>query len=64
MELLGHRFGASFEQTAHRMSTLQRPEARGVPFFFVRLDRAGGSRGAAAASRPAMLPLASARARS
>lgn len=41
VELLGHRFGASFEQTAHRMSTLQRPEARGIPFFFVRVDRAG-----------------------
>ena len=41
MELLGHRFGASFEQTAHRMSTLQRPDARGIPFFFVRVDRAG-----------------------
>ena len=41
VELLGHRFGASFEQTAHRMSTLQRPDARGIPFFFVRVDRAG-----------------------
>ena len=41
IELLGHRFGASYEQTAHRMSTLQRPEARGIPFFFVRVDRAG-----------------------
>lgn len=41
IELLSHRFGASFEQTAHRMSTLQRPEARGIPFFFVRVDRAG-----------------------
>ncbi|WP_018634234.1 helix-turn-helix domain-containing protein [Neomegalonema perideroedes] len=41
VELLSHRFGASFEQTAHRMTTLQRPEARGIPFFFVRVDRAG-----------------------
>lgn len=41
VELLGHRFGASFEQTAHRMSTLQREGARGIPFFFVRVDRAG-----------------------
>lgn len=41
IELLGHRFGASFEQTAHRMSTLQREGARGIPFFFVRVDRAG-----------------------
>ncbi|MFV0410315.1 MAG: short-chain fatty acyl-CoA regulator family protein [Paracoccus sp. (in: a-proteobacteria)] len=41
IELIGHRFGTSFEQTAHRMTTLQRPEARGIPFFFVRVDRAG-----------------------
>jgi len=41
VELLGHRFGTSYEQTAHRMSTLQRADARGVPFFFVRVDRAG-----------------------
>ena len=41
IELLSHRFGSSFEQTAHRMSTLQREGARGIPFFFVRVDRAG-----------------------
>lgn len=41
VELLGHRFGASYEQTAHRMCTLQRAGAKGVPFFFVRIDRAG-----------------------
>ncbi|MDS9469449.1 short-chain fatty acyl-CoA regulator family protein [Paracoccus sp. MBLB3053] len=41
VELLSHRFGASFEQTAHRMTTLQRPDARGIPFFFVRVDQAG-----------------------
>ena len=41
IELISHRFGTSFEQTAHRMSTLQRPDARGIPFFFVRVDRAG-----------------------
>ncbi len=41
VELLSRRFGTSFEQTAHRMSTLQRPDARGIPFFFVRVDQAG-----------------------
>lgn len=41
VELLSHRFGTSYEQTAHRMSTLQRPDAKGIPFFFVRVDRAG-----------------------
>lgn len=34
-------FGASFEQTCHRLSTLQRDGARGVPFFFCRVDMAG-----------------------
>lgn len=41
IELISHRFGVSFEQAAHRMSTLQRPRAHGIPFFFVRIDRAG-----------------------
>ncbi|MCW3836554.1 short-chain fatty acyl-CoA regulator family protein [Sphingomonas canadensis] len=40
-ELLGHRFGASFEQVAHRLTTLQRVGARGLPFFMIRVDRAG-----------------------
>jgi predicted transcriptional regulator/transcriptional regulator with XRE-family HTH domain len=35
------RFGVSFEQVCNRLSTLQRPGARGVPFFFVRVDPAG-----------------------
>ena len=35
------RFGVSFEQACHRLSTLQRPGARGVPFFFCRVDLAG-----------------------
>lgn len=41
LELLAARFGASIEQVAHRLSTLQRPTAKGVPVFFARLDRAG-----------------------
>lgn len=41
VEALSRRFGASFEQTAHRLTTLQRPGAEGIPFFFVRLDAAG-----------------------
>ncbi len=41
LELLSFRFGTSFEQTAHRLTTLQKPDARGIPFFFVRLDMAG-----------------------
>ena len=38
---LAARFGVSFEQACHRLSTLQRPGARGVPFFFLRVDPAG-----------------------
>jgi hypothetical protein len=41
LELLSTQFGASLEQVAHRLSTLQRPGAKGIPFFFVRVDQAG-----------------------
>mgnify|MGYP000974715459 CR=1 FL=1 len=41
IELLSQRFGVGFETICHRLSTLQRANARGVPFFFVRVDRAG-----------------------
>ncbi|MBX8799530.1 DUF2083 domain-containing protein [Ochrobactrum sp. MR28] len=41
IELLEQRYAVSFETICHRLSTLQRPEARGVPFFFIRVDRAG-----------------------
>ena len=34
-------FGTSFEQICHRLTTLQREGQRGVPFFFLRVDRAG-----------------------
>ncbi|OYX29534.1 MAG: XRE family transcriptional regulator [Caulobacterales bacterium 32-69-10] len=35
------RFGVSFEQACHRLTTLARPGTRGVPFFMLRLDAAG-----------------------
>jgi predicted transcriptional regulator/DNA-binding XRE family transcriptional regulator len=41
IELLQRRFGAGFEQVAHRLTTLHRVGARGLPFFMVRIDRAG-----------------------
>ncbi len=41
IEAVGRRFGASFEQVAHRLTTMQRPGAEGVAFFFVRVDAAG-----------------------
>ncbi|MBP7454169.1 MAG: DUF2083 domain-containing protein [Ottowia sp.] len=41
IDLLALKFGVGFETVCHRLSTLQRPGAPGVPFFFVRVDRAG-----------------------
>ncbi len=41
VERLAIQFGASIEQIAHRLSTLQRPGAKGIPFFFARVDQAG-----------------------
>jgi predicted transcriptional regulator len=41
MEALSARFGISYEQACHRLTTLQREGARGLPFFFVRTDPAG-----------------------
>jgi len=41
IDLLSQHFGVGFETTCHRLSSLQRPGARGVPFFFIRVDRAG-----------------------
>jgi XRE family transcriptional regulator, fatty acid utilization regulator len=43
VELLQRRFGAGFEQVAHRLTTLHRVGARGLPFFMIRIDRAGQS---------------------
>ncbi|GAA4673901.1 short-chain fatty acyl-CoA regulator family protein [Gordonia humi] len=39
--LLSRRFEVGFETVCHRLSTLQRPGDRGIPFIFVRVDRAG-----------------------
>ena len=41
VEALARQFGASFEQTAHRLTTLQKPGQERVPFFFIRVDEAG-----------------------
>ncbi|UYN99092.1 MAG: DUF2083 domain-containing protein [Devosia sp.] len=41
IEDLARLFGASLEQVAHRLSTMQRPRERGIPFFFARVDAAG-----------------------
>lgn len=41
IEALQQHFAVSFETVCHRLSTLQRSGARGVPFYFVRVDQAG-----------------------
>ena len=41
LDILQARFGASFEQVAHRLTSLQRPGTRAVPFFMLRMDAAG-----------------------
>jgi predicted transcriptional regulator/transcriptional regulator with XRE-family HTH domain len=41
IEALSRQFGASFEQVAHRLTTLQKPVQARVPFFFLRVDEAG-----------------------
>lgn len=41
IDQLTRRFEVGFETVCHRLSTLQRPGARGVPFIFVRTDSAG-----------------------
>lgn len=41
IELLAHQFGVGFEAVCHRLSTLARRSAPGLPFFFIRVDRAG-----------------------
>ncbi|HUR80905.1 MAG TPA: short-chain fatty acyl-CoA regulator family protein [Thermoanaerobaculia bacterium] len=41
IELLQHRYTASWEQVCHRLTTLRKPGSVGVPFHFVRVDIAG-----------------------
>tara|TARA_R110000868_G_scaffold56830_1_gene176026 strand:- start:12794 stop:14227 length:1434 start_codon:yes stop_codon:yes gene_type:complete len=41
LERLQRRFEVSFEQVCHRLTTLQRNGARGLPFFMIRVDQAG-----------------------
>ena len=41
VERLSAYYSISYETICHRLSTLQRPSMRGVPFSFVRVDRAG-----------------------
>ena len=41
IDLLSRRYSVSYEQVCHRLTTLQRAGSKGIPFFFIRVDRAG-----------------------
>jgi predicted transcriptional regulator len=41
LQRLQYYFGCSFEQVCHRLSTMQRAELRGLPFYFAKTDIAG-----------------------
>jgi len=41
IDRLAARFGVSVEQVCHRLTTLQKEGERGIPFFFLRVDKAG-----------------------
>ncbi|MCK0119762.1 short-chain fatty acyl-CoA regulator family protein [Loktanella sp. F6476L] len=41
VEKLAFQFDASVEQVCHRLSMLQRPGEKGIPFYFLRIDQAG-----------------------
>lgn len=41
IDVLAHKFNVGFESVCHRLSTMQRPGANGLPVFFLRVDRAG-----------------------
>ncbi|MGH2703742.1 MAG: helix-turn-helix domain-containing protein [Actinomycetota bacterium] len=41
IELMATRFDCTFEQVCHRLTTLSRPGAEGIPFHLVRIDVAG-----------------------
>lgn len=41
LDILAAITGASLEQVCHRLSSLQRPGEKGVPFYFLKVDRAG-----------------------
>lgn len=41
IDRLAARFSVSYEQVCQRLTTMQRPGKRGIPFFFLRVDRGG-----------------------
>ncbi len=41
LDVMGRRFRVGFEQVCHRLTTLRRPGAEGIPFHMIRIDVAG-----------------------
>ena len=41
IDILANKFETSFEQVCHRLTTLQKPTNKGIPFHFMRVDIAG-----------------------
>ena len=41
IDILANKFETSFEQICHRLTTLQKPSNKGIPFHFMRVDIAG-----------------------
>jgi predicted transcriptional regulator/transcriptional regulator with XRE-family HTH domain len=41
VDVIGRRFRVGFEHVCHRLTTLRRPGAEGVPFHMIRIDVAG-----------------------
>jgi predicted transcriptional regulator/DNA-binding XRE family transcriptional regulator len=41
VDVIGRRFRVGFEQVCHRLTTLRKPQAEGVPFHMIRIDAAG-----------------------
>jgi predicted transcriptional regulator len=41
VDVIGRRFRVGFEQVCHRVTTLRRPGAEGIPFHMIRIDVAG-----------------------
>ena len=41
LEVLASSFTASFEQTAHRVTSLNNPDMKGIPLHMIRVDRCG-----------------------
>jgi predicted transcriptional regulator/DNA-binding XRE family transcriptional regulator len=41
IDVIGRRFRVGFEQVCHRLTSMRRPGAEGVPFHMIRIDMAG-----------------------